>query len=80
MKWKEYLYLFRKISQHIYVIDQINSIQEFDNKKKQQNKLMKYADDIFENSIGIIAYSTTSHGIWKFVSHPGDSIPRSEAE
>ena len=28
----------------------------------------------------IIAYPTTSHGIWRFISHRGDYIPRSEAE
>ena len=29
---------------------------------------------------GIIAYPTTSHGIWRFIPHRGDYIPRSEAE
>ena len=27
-----------------------------------------------------IAYPTTSHGIWRFIPHRGDDIPRSEAE
>ena len=28
----------------------------------------------------IIAYLTTSHGIWRFIPHRGDYIPRSEAK
>ena len=27
-----------------------------------------------------IAYPTTSHGIWGFIQHPGEYIPRSKAE
>ena len=29
--------------------------------------------------INFIAYPTTSHGIWRFIPHRGDYIPRSEA-
>ena len=29
--------------------------------------------------LDIIAYSTTSHGIWRFIPHQGDYIPRNEA-
>ena len=34
----------------------------------------------FKTMINIIAYPTTSHGIWRFIPHRGDYIPRSEAE
>ena len=33
---------------------------------------------VFYN-LDIIAYPTTSHGIWRFIPHRGDYIPRSEA-
>ena len=32
------------------------------------------------NNRDIIAYPTSSHGIWRFIPHRGDYIPRSEAD